>query len=557
MLPTARRRRTPPARRAGLATALALSAALLLTSCTLGPSPTPSLAVSGAGSSTAKPTTTATSPMPTGPGGPGQRADPVQWQSCAGLVPEAVAGGTAFTVRCGTVAAPVSYSDRSAGMFELYLAEARTDATPDDAPVLLLADGDPGEHSIADIVSLAAALPEQVRNRYAIVTVDPRGTGMSLGVSCLRESTVAAILGMAADPSSEAGRTQLAAIGRQLTFDCGDTVGPALTKLNSTNAADDLDTVRAALDVSSISIVASGGGATVGAAYVDRYPGRVVAAALDSPADPLATWQSRATLIAAAAEQLFDDFAAACPLFPSPPHPSQQDPAQQTSESGRPAAVGCPLGDNPRSAVMALIERYATSGTRADQWVMTGGSVLLALLDLLPDSATWPDIARALADLQDGDAGALARLLTGALADDDTYAKLTADIMYTCNDTAARPSLADIAAAVPEARKAAPLFGAYALALAGLCTSWPVPDEALTRFAGTGAPPVIVIGSVLNPLHPFGEAQSVAGQLASAVLVSWQSGTDGAYPANACVSTVVSDYLTAGTVPERGVLCPP
>jgi hypothetical protein len=72
-----------------------------------------------------------------------------------------------------------------------------------------------------------------------------------------------------------------------------------------------------------------------------------------------------------------------------------------------------------------------------------------------------------------------------------------------------------------------------------------------------GAPPILVIGSVKNPLHPYAGVQSMAAQLASGVLVSWQSGADGAYPVNACVTRTVNAYLLRGTVPSMGLLCPP
>lgn len=539
LLPAHRRRTRRPLQAAALA-----ACAALLGACTLGPSPTPTLAVSGAGAprATSSATTTQTT-MPLGPGGPGQQVGPARWHDCPVSLSTIATDGTEFLVSCATVTVPLSYRDPRGPRIQLQLAEARTGATPKDAPILVVAQGDPGASSYRDIADLAAELPAVLRDQYVVVAADLRGTGESVGVYCLSDSTVASILGMAADPSTPAGSTQLAAISRQLTFDCGDATGPALTTLNSTNAADDLDSIRSALGASSLAILASGGSATIGTLYVHRYPGRVRAAVLDSPGDPLTTWQSRAALSAAAAEQLLDDFAAACPQFTLADNPG--------------AEPGCPLGDNARSAVTALTTRYATSGVRSGQLVMTGGSVLLALLTLLPDADSWPALAGALAELADGDAEALARLLHEAYIPDDIYAALSADIIFTCNDTAARPSIAEIADAAAAARHAAPLFGAYTVGLSGLCSSWPVPDDTPARLSGAGAPPVIVIGSVQNPLHPFGEAQSVAAQLASAVLLSWQSGTDGAYPANACIGSVVNDYLAHGTVPERGVLCPP
>jgi hypothetical protein len=95
------------------------------------------------------------------------------------------------------------------------------------------------------------------------------------------------------------------------------------------------------------------------------------------------------------------------------------------------------------------------------------------------------------------------------------------------------------------------------VATASLCAQWPAPDEPLGRLSGAGAAPILVIGSVRSATRPFAEARSVAGQLASAVLVSWQSGSTGAYLGSRCVQSAVDAYLLSGAAPDRGTLCPP
>lgn len=473
--------------------------------------------------------------MPLGPGGPGRSAPPLAWSTCPAAVPTTAADGSVFSVRCATLTVPTSYPEPQRGSVALRVAEARAQATPADAPPLLVMPGDPGARGEAQIADIAASLPADIRSHYAIVAMDPRGTGQSTGIDCISASTARAVLGMAADPSSTQGASQLASITRQLTFDCGDAVGPALTKINSTNAADDVDSLRSALRVDKLTVVAAGGGATIGAVYADRYPGRITAMVLDSPADPLAGLGQRAAAIATAAQTLLGDFASACPT----------------------ASDGCPLGADPAATIASIVHRFATSGTDSGPWVMTGGSVLYALIRLLPDPASWPALAAALAQFGSGDAGPLADLLTSALGGADLTAQLTGDLLYRCNDSTERPNDSDIDAAVATARAASPLFGPFAVALSALCGSWPAPDEPLGRLSGTGAPPIVVVGATNDPLHPFPAARSVAGQLASAVLVTWQSGRDGAYPASSCVTGTVGAYLLHGTPPDRGLLCPP
>src|SRR5690606_28273394 len=140
-------------------------------------------------------------------------------------------------------------------------------------------------------------------------------------------------------------------------------------------------------------------------------------------------------------ETLFDNFAAAC-----------------AGSDG-----GCPLGDNPRESVLNLVSRLATSGVSAGTWVMTGGSVLAALVERLPDTDSWPPLAQAIAALDSGDAAPLARLLTSTGAGPTLTERLSAHIMFACNDSPARLSPTEIADAATAAAAVSPLFGPYAV----------------------------------------------------------------------------------------------
>lgn len=508
--------------------------ALAASGCTVGPSMRPPVAEFGGSAAATTSATAKTTPLPMGPGGPGQLAPPIDWGECAPDVSDTTPDGSTVALRCAAVTVPISYRAPQRGQLAIEVAEARSSGLAPDAPTLLVMPGDPGSFGVRDIARTVAALPAEIRSRFAIVMLDPRGTGDSSELDCVSGQTAAAIYGMGADPSTVSGGDQLAAIAKQLALDCGDLVGPALTTIDSTNAADDLDTIRAALGTSTLSLLAEGGSATIGAVYADRYPGRVGRFVLDSPADPLTGPTARAAQVAAAAESLFDDFAAACAGF----------------------VGGCSLGADPRDRVEALVTRLATSGTRTGRWVMTGGSVLLALTELLPDEKSWPALAGAIAALADDDAAPLADLLTKAGGGSSLTARLSARVLYGCNDETARLSPAAITQAATAARVAAPLFGPYAVAASSLCASWPAPDDALGRLTAAGAAPIVVVGSVRSPTRPFGQAQAVAGQLASAVLVSWQSGAEGGYLGSACVRSAVDRYLRTGTSPGRDLLCP-
>ena len=376
------------------------------------------------------------------------------------------------------------------------VSRARADGVPDDAPNLLVLSGEPGQHGRDRVVSVAGALSPAVRDKVAVITADLTGTGQSAPVDCLSGSDSRAIVSLGADPTEPAAGSVLADLSRSLTFECGDLAGAGLSLLNTTAATDDLDTVRAALGTPTLDMVGVGYGATLAAIYADRYPGRVGRMVLDAPTNPLDPMDATAAAVARASEKALDAFAAACPTF----------------------AGGCPLGAEPRAAITSVVAELDTSGSLGDGRA-TGGTVLFAVLMGLGDAAGWPELATALASAVKGDTAPVEDLLAGQLGLDGSTDWLNGSIIYRCNDSSLRISPTQIAEAVDAVKSDAPLFGPFAIGLVGLCSSWPAPETALGAVTGTGAPPILVLGSVGDPVAPYEGVQSLAGQLASAGLV--------------------------------------
>lgn len=506
-------------------------AALLLASCTLGPSQRPALATFGS----APPVTTAAAPTstaPLGPGGPGRQADPINWERCRDVDDTDQPSGLTFDIDCADIVVDraTTFGDQT-----IRVARARAPGVPDDAPPLIALLGEPGENGVSRVAAVAAGLSPAVRDHFAVLTVDLAGTGGSEAVDCLSRQDTAALMSLGVDPTEPAAAGALAELSRSLTFECGDVAGSELTTINSTVATDDLDALRDAMGEQTLTVIGRGFGATLAALYVDRYPGRVGAAVLDAPADPLQDAAARAAGVAAAAEQALDTFAASCAGFPG----------------------GCPLGADPRAEVeriVAAVDTASAGGPGSGE--INGGSVLLTLLLRLGEPAGWPDLAAALAAAGDGRTERLESDLIEALGL-KSNAWLEGAVLYGCNDSGLRISPEQMATAVTEVRAQAPLFGPYTVGLTGVCSSWPASAAALGAVTGTGAAPFLIIGAVDDPLSPYDAVRSLAGQLGSGTLLTWQSGQHGSYPASSCVTTAVDAYLLSGALPPVGSLCPP
>ena len=369
-----------------------------------------------------------------------------------------------------------------------------------------------------------------------MIVVDIRGTGDSVPIDCISGANSGDLLSLGADPTTSVAATLLAEVSRQITFDCGDMVGPGLSDYSSIPAADDLDTVRAALGVEKIDLLGQGFGATLAAVYANRYPGRIGAAVLDGPSDPSLTAQKQATLSAAAQEKAFASFGAACATFNG----------------------GCPLGTDPVKAVTTLVAELGDVGAPStDGHEINGGSVLLAMSRQLGQPAGWPKLAAALAAAQQHDYDPLAALLLAPLGTEDPAERQAGALVYACNDSAQRLGGSELAAAANSARATAPTFGPFLVGLVGVCSSWPAPESALGAITAIGAPPVLVVGAVDDPITPITEVRSLTAQMDSATLLTWQSGTHGGYAASKCVTAAADAYLLKAVVPAAGTLCPP
>jgi len=395
---------------------------------------------------------------------------------------------------------------------------------------------DPGQNGTARAASVAGTLSAQLLRHFAVIVMDVRGTGNSISIDCVSATNSGYLLAMGADPRTPAAAKVLAKLSRTLTFDCGDLVGPDLSSYSSTSAADDIDTIRSAIGVPQIALIGRGFGATLGAVYADRYPGRLTTAVLDGPSDPAVAADKRATVRAAAAQQALMNFATACQSFDG----------------------GCPLGADPVGAVHALVSTTGDNGNLDSHGQqISGGSIVQVLIRALGSPTRWPLLATALVSAQRHNYDPIGELLLAPLGTDNPPAQQAGALVYRCNDSAQRLNGGDLSGAVTAALPSSSLFGPFLISLVGLCSSWPAPEAALGPVSAAGAPPILVVGAVDDPVAPMSEVRSLTAQLGSAVLLTWASGAHGAYPTSTCIAAAVDAYLITTVPPAASTLCPP
>lgn len=407
---------------------------------------------------------------------------------------------------------------------------------------LVVNPGGPGAGAVGYLQSAYAGLPRLLRERFDLVAFDPRGVGRTAPVRCASTAELDRYLALDPAPDDAAELTAYERGNEALTAGCAGTSRELLAHVSTAEAAEDLDRVRAAVGDSRLTYLGYSYGTAIGAAYLEAHPTRVRAMVLDGALDPASTWdallegQSRG--FDTALQALLSD-------------------CERTRCAFRQAVGGDLLA--AYDALDARIDRTRLPG-RDGRTVGPGEFSLAVGAGLYDREDGWPAVAAALAAAERGDGAPL-------LALSDSYSgrgpqgyanTLEANLAVTCTDRPWPRDTAPYLALADRVARVSPRFGA-AIALSGLaCATWPVPPTGVPHpVRAAGAPPVVVVGTTRDPATPYAWAVSLARQLASGVLVTYNGDGHTVYGGSAppCVREPLDAYLLTGTAPPQGLRC--
>ena len=266
---TRRRPRSPRAHRSLRACGTLLAfAGLLVSACSAGSS-TSSTSQAGAAALRALPEATPSALAPYY----GQRPD---WRSC---------GVTGF--QCATVKAPLDYAKPAEGDIRLAVARKKATGPGKRLGSLLVNPGGPGASAVDYLQAYAGiGYPADVRARYDMVAVDPRGVARSEPVECLGGRRMDEYTQTDTTPDNARETDELVDAFQQFAEGCGRRSADLLRHVSTVEAARDMDLVRAALGDEKLTYVGASYGTFLGATYAGLYPDRVGRLVLDGALDP-------------------------------------------------------------------------------------------------------------------------------------------------------------------------------------------------------------------------------------------------------------------------------
>ncbi|MFJ2161199.1 alpha/beta hydrolase [Streptomyces sp. NPDC087856] len=465
-------------------------------------------------------------------------AQKLSWHSC---------GVPGF--ECATMKAPLDYAKPGAG--DIRLAVARKKATGKGKPLgsLMVNPGGPGGSAVGYLQQYAGiGYPAEIRARYDMVAMDPRGVARSEPVECLGGRAMDTFTQTDTTPDDQRETTELVAEYKKFAEGCGAHSANLLRHVSTVEAARDMDILRAVLGDRKLTYVGASYGTFLGATYAGLFPGRVGRVVLDGAMDPSLPARRMNLDQTAGFETAFQSFAKDC---------ARQTDCPLGGRRTTPDQVGDHLKAFFKKLDAHPIPTGDVDGRKLGEALATTG-VIAAMYD----EAAWPQLREALTSAMKENDGA------GLLVLSDSYYERDADGRYSnlmfanaavnCLDLPpAFTSPDQVEQALPDFEKASPVFG-DGLAWASLsCAYWPVKATGEPhRIEAKGAAPIVVVGTTRDPATPYPWAQSLAHQLSSARLLTYVGDGHTAYGrGSSCIDSAIDAYLLRGTAPGEGKRC--
>ncbi|GGW86513.1 peptidase [Streptomyces malachitofuscus] len=438
--------------------------------------------------------------------------------------------------QCATLKVPLDWSKPEGSTIGLALIRAR--ATGDDRLGSLLFNfGGPGGSGVAMMPSYASTV-SKLRERYDVVSWDPRGVAASEGVRCRDDK------GIQAAESSVDGTPDTAAEEQAFLRDaadfgkgCQESAGELMAHVSTTDTARDMDRIRQALGDNRLNYFGISYGTELGGVYAHLFPKKVGRMTLDAVVDPTADTVGHAKNQTRGFQTALNNYLKS----------TGRDPEQGSRE------------------IAELLDRIdaeplptSSSGRELTQSLALTGIVLP-----LYSKTSWPVLTSALEAAEEGDGSELLALADGYNERDASgrYGTTThSQRVISCLDDKQRPTVEETKKLLPEFEELSPVFGSFlGWDTAGWCHDWPVPGQFDTpEVSAPGAAPVLVVGNTGDPATPYEGARKMADELGEdvGVVLTWKGEGHGAYGSGSdCVDSTVNAYLLDGTVPKDGKVC--
>ena len=461
------------------------------------------------------------------------------------------------TFSCAVITVPLDYANPTGETISI--AVKKRAATGGHAQgALFINPGGPGDSGVSFAERAGNAFSPDLLNAYDIIGFDPRGVGSSTAITCSSDDDSS---GSTAEPSTSAGATASPSAGteasggesyeewaestrqsfQELTEQCASHTEPAalLDHVDTVSAARDLDILRALAGQEKLNYLGFSYGTYLASVYAETFPGNTGRMVLDGAIDPSLSLAEQGLGQAKGFEQALRTYVDYC----------------QNS-------AGCPLSGGTDAGVQQIRDLITSANstplaTGDPNRTVTGADIVAALSEYLyTTEQNWEPLNKALDQAinhRDGSAFAASEEQDSPSKDDGGGAFQA----VTCLDYPVEGDTTTWAAQYEQAKREAPIFADSAVGMDLVCSVWGHNGTRKpAQIHARGAAPILVVGTTGDPATPYAWSKSLAEQLDSGQLLTWEGNGHTAYGGDAsCVNDAVDAYLISGTMPKKGLTC--
>ncbi|MGW6736134.1 alpha/beta hydrolase [Streptomyces sp. NPDC055013] len=453
---------------------------------------------------------------------------------------------------CATVKVPLDYSKPGGRTIEL--AVVRRAATEPDRRIgtLFFNPGGPGGPGTVQMPDSYEKFPREVRERFDIVSWDPRGIGNSTAMNCFTTPEEAAEWNAskpAGFPVGAKERTAAFAAYKDLARRCEQRDPDLMRHVSTSDTARDLDRLRQAVGDPQLTYLGISYGTILAATYANMFPDKVRAMVLDGNWDPQA-WTNHGSGDDArltSFHRLGSDRSGAATVDKFLSLCGAATTARCAFSAGSPEAT--------RDKYDRLMQRLRKHPVGTWTYAATVDSIMNGLYVVHPG---WTNLAVRLQSLWQGRVPEPSPLPPPpAVPNPNPYVGEEQGTAVLCGDSpnprdpGVYESLERVAAA-----RAGDAGRHWTWATVG-CTYWPLsPDRYRGPWNTPTAHPLLVIGNAYDPSTPDSAARAMARELADARLLNLTGvGHTALLNPSSCIQAHESRYLIDGILPPAGTTC--
>ncbi|EFW26454.1 alpha/beta hydrolase [Actinomyces sp. oral taxon 171] len=462
------------------------------------------------------------------------------------------------TFSCAVITVPLDYANPKGETISIAV-KKRAATGGHSQGALFINPGGPGDSGVSFAERAGNAFSPDLLSAYDIIGFDPRGVGSSTAITCSSDDDSSS---SPAEPSAtgtpSAGSTPSAGTAsggesyeewaestrqsfQELSKQCGSNTEPAalLDHVDTVSAARDLDILRALAGQEKLNYLGFSYGTYLASVYAETFPGNTGRIVLDGAIDPSLSLAEQGLGQAKGFEQALRTYVDYC----------------QSSS-------GCPLSGGTDAGVQQIRDLITSANstplaTGDPKRTVTGADIVTALSEYLyTTEQNWPPLTKALDQAinhRDGSAFAASEEQDSSSKDDGGGAFQA----ITCLDYPVEGDTTTWAAQYEQAKREAPIFADSAVGMDLVCSVWGHNGTRKpAQIHARGAAPILVVGTTGDPATPYAWSKSLAEQLDSGQLLTWEGNGHTAYGGDAsCVNDAVDAYLISGTMPKKGLTC--